>query len=331
MDAIAVIQYGLGPIGIGCAGLLYQRQAMQLVGAVDMDPAKIGHDLGEVLGLGEHLGLPVRARLAEALTGVRAVAAVHTTGSSLPAVLPQLEECLRAGLNVVSTCEELAYPAAQHPELARHLDAVARECGVTILGTGINPGYAMDALALFLSGVCRRVESVSVRRVVDAAQRRLPLQRKIGAGLSAAEFEELVQTGKVRHVGLTESVALLADGFGWTLDRIEEAIEPVIAERELRSAYLTVAPGRVAGVHQVARGFVDGREAITLDLQMALGVNQPGDYVTLRGEQDVELAVKGIHGDQATAAVVVNCLPRVVAAPPGLLTMKDIAIPACWP
>ena len=329
MDTIAVIQYGLGPIGIGCAGLLHQRRAMRLVGAVDIDPAKVGRDLGEVLGLGEHLGVPVRARLAEALTDGRAVAAVHTTGSSLPAVLPQLEECMRAGLNVVSTCEELAYPAAQHPELARHLDAVARECGVTILGTGINPGYAMDALALFLSGVCPQVESVSIRRVVDAAQRRLPLQRKIGAGLSPAEFESLAAAGKVRHVGLAESVAMLADGLGWPLNRIEETIRPVIAGRELRSAYLTVAPGQVAGVYQIARGFVDGREAITLELQMALGASEPGDFITLRGEHDVELAVKGIRGDQATAAVVVNCLPRVVAAPPGLLTMKDIAIPAC--
>ena len=326
-----MIQYGLGPIGAGCARLLCERQGVRLVGAVDIDPAKAGRDVGEVIGLGKSHGSPVHARLEDALTGVQAMAVVHSTSSSLKAVLPQLEQCMRAGLNVVSTCEELAYPAAQHPELARRLDSLARECGVTILGTGINPGYAMDALALFLSGVCQRVESVSIRRVVDASKRRLPLQKKIGAGLSVQEFEALVDAGKVRHVGLTESVAMLADGLGWSLDKIDETIKPVVADRELRSDYLTVLPGQVAGVRQVARGFVGGREAINFVLQMALWVDEAGDFVHLRGERDVEMAVQGIHGDLATAAVVVNSLPRVVEAAPGLLTMKDIAIPACRP
>jgi len=345
LENIAVIQYGLGPIGAGCARVLCERQgrgdgilpSVQLVGAVDVDPAKVGRDAGEVIGLGKSLALPVCASLKEALSrgdGIlpshsQAVAAVHSTGSSLRAVLPQLEECMRAGLNVVSTCEELAYPAAQHPELPPHLDSLAKASGVTILGTGINPGYAMDALALFLSGACQRVESVSIRRVVDASRRRLPLQKKIGAGLSGQEFDALVSAGKVRHVGLIESVALLAAGLGWSLDRIDETISPVLADRELRSEYLTVAPGQAAGVRQIARGFIGDREVINLDLCMALWVETPGDFIHLRGEQDVELAVKGIHGDLATAAVVANALPRVVEAAPGLLTMKDIAIPAC--
>jgi 4-hydroxy-tetrahydrodipicolinate reductase len=201
---------------------------------------------------------------------------------------------------------------------------------VTLLGTGINPGYAMDALALFLSGVCQHVEQVHIRRALDAATRRLPLQKKIGAGLSVQEFEKLVEGKKVRHVGLIEAVAMIAAGLGWGLDKIDEIIEPAVADRVLKSEYLQVQPGQVAGVHQVARGYAGGREVLTLDLTIALGVADPGDFIRIKAEREVEMVVKGIHGDQATAAVVVNTVPRVVQAAPGLLTMKDIALPACW-
>ena len=330
VDQIGVIQYGLGPIGAGIARLLWDREGMRLVGAVDIDPAKVGCDVGEVIGMEKPLGITVRSQLKEVLADTDASVVSHSTGSSLKAVWPQIEECLRAGLDVVSTCEELAYPAAQYPDLADRLQRLAEQQGVTVLGTGINPGFAMDVLALLLSGVCQQVDSVLVRRVVDASTRRLPLQKKTGAGLSVQEFEEWVETGKVRHIGLTESAAMLAAGLGWSLDEIDEMIEPVVADRELQSEHIKVRAGYVAGVHQVARGLIGGREAITLDLQMALQAEDPGDFVQIRGVQDVEMAVRGIHGDLATAAVVVNSIHRVIEAIPGLSTMKDIAVPSCW-
>ena len=330
MEVIGVIQYGLGPIGAGIARLLWERAGMQLVGAVDIDPAKVGCDLGEVIGLGRPLGIAVRAHLKDVLADTDASAVSLSTSSSLRAVWSQLEECMKAGLDVISTCEELAYPAAQYPDLAARLQRLAEQQGVTVLGTGINPGFAMDALALFLTGACQKVDSVSVKRVVDASTRRLPLQKKIGAGLSVLEFEERVAAGGVRHVGLTESTAMLAAGLGWSLDKIDEMIEPVLATRELESEHLKVRAGYVAGVHQVARGVIGGREVITLDLQMSLQAEDPGDFVQIRGTQALEMAVTGIEGDLATAAVVVNSLRRVVEAAPGLSSMKDIAVPSYW-
>jgi 4-hydroxy-tetrahydrodipicolinate reductase len=286
--------------------------------------------LGDVIGLSQRLNIPVRAHLDEALGDGAADVVLHSTGSTLTAVLPQIEECVRAGLHLVSTCEELSYPTAQYPDLVRNLDTLAKEHGVAIMGTGINPGYTMDALPLFLSAVCQRVDRVRVQRVLDAGTRRLPLQQKIGAGASVPEFQKLVEAKRVRHVGLLESATMVADGLGWKLSRVEEVIEPVVAERVLRSEYLEVQPGRVAGVHQVARGYADGREILTLDLTIALGVEDPGDLVQIWGVNDVEMRVKGIHGDQATAAVVVNSVPRIIHSQPGLLTMKDIAPPCCW-
>jgi len=330
MEEIGVIQYGLGPIGAGIARLIWERKGMKLIGAVDVDPAKVGRDVAEVVGLNTSLGIPVHSCLKDALTANDASVVIHSTGSSLEVVKPQIEECIRAGLNLVSTCEELAYPAAQYPKLAEELHMLAEEHGVTVLGTGINPGYAMDALALFLSGICQHVESVLVRRVVDAGQRRLPLQKKIGAGLSVQEFDGLVRAGKVRHVGLIESVAMLADGLGWALDKIDEVIEPITADQEVQSQYLKVPAGYVRGVHQVARGLIGDREVVTLDLQMVLQVEDPGDFILIRGPQEVEMLVRGIHGDLATAAIAVNVVPRVVEGIPGLLTMNDIATPGCW-
>jgi len=329
-EPIRVVQYGLGPIGAGIARLVSERPGMMLVGAVDIDPDKVGKYVAQVIGLGETSGVRVSAHLEAALATAPADVAFHATGSSLKMVMPQLEACIRAGLNVVSTCEELAYPAAQYPDLARELDSLASQHGVTVLGTGINPGFAMDVLALFMSGVCQQVERVSIKRTLDASARRLPLQKKIGAGLSVPEFQQLVQAKAVRHVGLIESAAMLADGLGWTVDRFEDMIEPVVADRILRSEYLEVQPGHVAGVHQVARGFIGDREALALDLTMALQAENPGDFVKIEGKPNIEVAIKGIHGDLSTAAVVVNAAPRVIQAKPGLLTMKDIAIPCYW-
>jgi 2,4-diaminopentanoate dehydrogenase len=330
VDSIRAIQYGLGPIGVGIARLVSKRSGIELVGGVDTDAAKVGRDLSELLGQQKSTGVKVRAHLAEVLAETDANVVLHSTGSSLKGIWTQLEDCVRAGLNVVSTCEELAYPAAQYPDLARDLDALAKAHGVTVLGTGINPGYAMDSLALFLSGVCESVDRVLIRRRLDASGRRLPLQKKIGAGLTIDEFKDLVLARKVRHVGLVESLTMLADGLGWTLERTEEITEPVIAGRLLKSAYLEVKQGDVAGVHQIGRAFVGGREALTLDLTMALGIEDPGDFVHLWGGNEVEMTVTGIRGDQATASMVVNCAPRVVHHEPGLLTMKDIALPTCW-
>ncbi len=283
-----------------------------------------------MIGLGRRLGVAITDDAAGLFAGVGADVLLHSTGSSLAGVLPQLEGAIDAGLNVVSTCEELAFPAAQHPDLAAALDRRCRGRGVTVLGTGVNPGFVMDTLALTLSGVCQEVRAVRCQRVVDAAGRRQPLQAKIGAGLTREEFGRLVEAKQVRHVGLYESVAIIADGLGWTLDEVTETTAPVIAEERVTTAYFDVAPGRVAGVNQIGRGIVGGEEAITLSLQMYLGAKESRDAIQIDGTPGVDLVLRGgTHGDRATTALVVNAARRVVEAPPGIVTMKDLP-PAVW-
>jgi 2,4-diaminopentanoate dehydrogenase len=320
-----VILFGLGPIGAGIARLVAQRDSLEIVGAVDVDPAKVGKDVGEVIELGRKLGVAVSGDVGEVLR-TRADIVVHATGSYLEAVGTQFEMILRSGHNVVSTCEELAEPWAEQPAIADELDRLAREHGVTILGTGINPGYVMDALPLTLTAACQQVDSIITLRIVDASKRRQPLQKKIGTGLTPEEFRARAARKEIRHVGLTESVAMIARGLGWTLDQIEEEIAPVVASEPVKTAYFEVAPGYVTGTHQFGYGLLNGERVITLELRMSVDAGQSIDEIWIEGPSPLHARIEGVQGDMATAAVVVNSIHRVVAAPAGLVTMVDLPL-----
>jgi 4-hydroxy-tetrahydrodipicolinate reductase len=225
----------------------------------------------------------------------------------------------------------LAYPWARYPAEAKRLDEAARVRGVAVLGTGVNPGFVMDTLAFILTAVAESVERIEVSRTVDASQRRLPLQRKIGAGLDLAEFERQAAAGTLRHVGLEESVRLVSAALGWRLDDIEFALEPIVAERERKSRELTARVGQAAGVHQRAIGRVGGQELLMYDLKMCLEADEPADEVRIVGNPPLHLRLSGgVHGDVATAAIVVNAIPRVLEAEPGLRTMLDIPPVVRW-
>jgi 2,4-diaminopentanoate dehydrogenase len=254
---------------------------------------------------------------------------VHSTSSLLPEVADQLLACLAAESCVVSTCEELAYPFRKYPELAGKLDAEAKSWGVALVGAGVNPGFVMDKLVLTLSAAAQRVDSARALRIVDASKRRLPLQKKIGAGMSREEFAEQVRAGRIKHHGLPESVAMVADGLGLEVEDITETIEPMIARERVRTEFIDIAPGQVAGVHQIARGVAGGTEKIYMELQMYVGAAGSSDTVELSGEPNISLTIPGgTHGDIATAALVVNSIPAILAAPAGLRTARDL--PLCF-
>ena len=324
---IRVLQYGVGPIGASIVRLMRQKAALEIVGAIDKDPAKAGRDLGEVAGAtGAPWGVTVSADSTRLLAKPVDVV-IHSTSSYLPSVMEQLLECLGAGCCVVSTCEELAYPYRKHPDLSAQLDAAAKEEGVALVGTGVNPGFVMDKLVLTLSAVSQQVEWAKAVRVVDASKRRLPLQKKIGAGMTPEEFRAQVSAGVIKHHGLPESIAMVADGLGFELDDISETIEPVIAEESVKTEFLEVAPGQVAGVHQIARGTDGGKEKIYMELKMFVGAKDPADSIELKGEPNLALTIPGgTHGDVATAAVVVNAIPSILAAQSGLRTARDLPL-----
>jgi hypothetical protein len=240
-------------------------------------------------------------------------------------VYPQIMQILQHGASVVSTAEEFSYPFVKYPEISREIDELAAERKAVALGTGVNPGFLLDTLTVALSGVCQKLNSVRAERVVDAATRRLQLQRKIGAGLSTGEFEKRVAEGTIKHVGLPESVGLIALAMGWKVGEIQERITPVVAEKETKSDYITVPAGYVAGVRQVAKGILAGQELVVLDLRMYIGAGSPHDSVLLDGIPPVDMVIRGgVQGDRATPAIVVNSIPKLISLQPGLRTMLDL-------
>lgn len=320
VQPISVAQYGIGPIGAEIARLLLTKPWIKLVAAVDVDPNKIGKDLGEVIGLGREVGVQVTAELPG-----KADVVCHSTGSRLRDVAGQLKDLLGRGCHVVSTCEELSFPL--DGQIREELQQVARTNHVALIGTGVNPGFVMDKLPLTLTAVCQEISSVDIIRIQNASTRREPLQRKVGAGMTTDEFRAAVDAGKIKHMGLRESLMMVGKGLGVDFEHVtDEVIHPIVAEREVVTQYLRVAPGQVAGVHQTIEG--TGRIRVRLELRMYVGAEDvAADRVVVKGVPDLELEIKdGVHGDRATAAMVVNCIPRIVAAPSGVLTMDDIPV-----
>jgi 4-hydroxy-tetrahydrodipicolinate reductase len=324
---VRVVQFGCGPVGCSVIKYARNRPDMEVVGAIDKDGGLVGRDLGEVAGIDGKLGLLISAEADAILSQTKPDVVFLTTSSSLPVVCAQVGKCIDAGANVISTCEELAYPYRKEPQISADIDRRARDKGVTVLATGVNPGFAMDTWPLFMTGVCQQVKKIKVVRAQDASPRRGPFQKKIGAGLTLEEFNELVAAGTLRHVGLPESIAMIASGLGWELDKITESIEPVVARNRVETDFVMVEPGHVAGVRQVGRGIRAGDELITLEFEAYVGAPESYDAVYITGTPDLEAVIRGgAPGDIATAAITVNCVHGVMDAPPGLSTMKDLPI-----
>ncbi|MBM3769956.1 MAG: dihydrodipicolinate reductase [Acidimicrobiia bacterium] len=339
MSAIRVVSVGLGPIGVSVAKQLVERPAFTIVGAVDIDPLKRDLDLGDLIGVtpsralkrgsARRLGVKVGADAPTIIKATKPDVVVLCTSSSIKGVMPQLETILRTRTPIVSTTEELSYPGYTHPRQARQIDAWARKARVAVLSTGVNPGFAMDALPIALTAVCERVDHISVQRVQDARIRRLPFQQKIGAGLTTKQFQRRVEDGSVRHVGLTESIAMIADAVGWNLSRITDDIQPKLATVTISGEFLAVDPGYVCGIVQDGIGYHGRTPVITLHMEAYLGAPESYDAVQIEGHPNLSMKIAGgIHGDVATASIVVNSISKVLGAAPGLHTMRDLPLPS---
>lgn len=326
---IRVIQYGLGPIGCAMARHVLERPGVQLVGGVDVDPNKIGKDLGQVIGAGRELGIPVVAKLAD-LKKVKFDVVLHTTSSYFDLFKSQIIEILKAGYDIVSTAEELSFPWLAHSKEAKAIDAAAKRAGKTVLATGVNPGFLMDSLPLNLTAICQRVDRIDVVRLMNASQRRGPFQKKIGCGMTVEEFNREMAKGRMGHVGLPESVGMIFDTLGKRLVRFETTVEPVVAERAVKTEFFDVAPGFVRGLKQIARGYAPEGEFVTLTFIAALDEPDQHDLIKITGKPDLQVRLTGTNGDIATIAIAVNAIKRVFKGKPGLMTMRDLPIVTWW-
>jgi len=321
--------YGLGPIGAAVARQIASRKGFQIVGAVDIDRAKIGLDLAQVIGLDKKMRVRITNDAVGAIKSGKPDVAVLCTSSSLKKVMPQIETVLKKKVAIVSTTEELSYPVGKNRALAKKIDALAKKAKVAVVGTGVNPGFAMDALPITLTGICERVDSIRVDRIQDARSRRLPFQQKIGSGLTKEQFAQKVKDGSVRHVGLAESVTMIADAMGWKLDKVTDEIHPKIADKGVESELIAVDPGYVCGIVQDGIGYIKGKPVVTLHMEAYLGAPESYDAVTVEGNPRITQKISGgLHGDIATASITVNSIPKILRVSPGLRTMADMPIPS---
>lgn len=331
MEKIRVVCYGIGAVGSRIAKSLLEKQGIQIVGAIDADKSKVGKDLGQLLELNRKLGITVSDDIEKVMSKANCDIVVHATSSYLKDVYAQLAPLAQYGANVVSTCEELSYPYVSEPQLAHKLGTLGLKHGVTYLGTGINPGFLMDTLVITLTGACQKINKIKVERVMNAATRRIPFQKKIGAGLTVSEFKKKMTAKEITgHVGLEQSISMIAAALKWALDKIQvDTVEPVVAQKEVASDAIKVKKGQAAGLKQTAHGIMKRKDVITLDFQAYIGAGREYDAVTIDGIPPIHQRISPcVHGDHATVAVIVNSIPKVINAPPGLLTMKDLPIPS---
>ncbi|MEM3703383.1 MAG: hypothetical protein QXX79_03030 [Candidatus Bathyarchaeia archaeon] len=331
MREIRVVLYGVGAVGGLIAKFLLEKEGVEIVGAIDVAKDKVGKDLGEVLGINKKVDVKISDNIDAVLSKAKPDIAIHATSSFLKETRQQLVTLIKHGVKVVSTCEELSNPYYTEPKIAKELDTLARKHGVTVLGTGINPGFLMDTLVITLTAVCQKIEKIEAVRVMNAATRRLPFQKKIGAGLTVEEFQKKIETKQITgHVGLEQSIALIADALEWKLDKIvAEPVEPIIAKKPVESEHIKVKTGQAAGLRQKAKGIIKNREVIVLDFQAYIGAEEEYDAITIHGTPNIKQKIQPcVHGDIGTVAMVVNAIPKVIKAPPGLLTMKDLPMPS---
>jgi 4-hydroxy-tetrahydrodipicolinate reductase len=315
---LEVVVIGAGPIGLSITSAALSRASLRVAGVVDIDPNKLGKDVGKLLGVGP-FGVDVSDRVPAS-----ARAAILCTTSSLEKLEPSVLDLVRRGIHVVSTCEELVWPWRKQPERAQRIDQAAQKGNAVVLGTGVNPGFVMDLLPLALTGVCHDVKNVRIERVQDAAKRRRAFQDKVGVGMEPAAFAEGMATRALGHVGLSESCEMIAARLGVQLDDVVEEMRAIVADADLSAEGRTIKKGQVAGVEQVVRGISELEARVELVFRAAFAQQDARDRIVLDARPPIDVTIEGgIPGDVATSAIVLNALEALSSARPGLRTMAD--------
>ncbi len=331
-----ILQWGFGAMGSGMVKQLLQRDNVEIVGVIDSNPAWLGKDIAEVLELGNKTGIIISSDPAAALKNLKPDVTLLATGSFVDEVYDQLTMIMEAGSNCITIAEEMAFPWRVYPEQSRQLDEIAKKNGVTLLGTGINPGFVLDLLVLVLTGVCGHVNSISAARINDLSPFGPTVMKTQGVGTSPEDFAAGVELGAiVGHIGFQQSIAMIAAALGWELDEIRETKEAIVSKTHRESKYIKVEPGMVAGCRQRGYGIMNGQTVIEMDHPQQIQPEKEevftGDYIKIEGDMHIDMSMKPeIPGGLGTINVAVNMIPQVFAARPGLVSMVDLPIPHVW-
>jgi hypothetical protein len=335
MENVKVAIWGFGAMGSGMANMLLTKKGIDIIGVCDMHPARAGKSIFEILGVerGNREDIIIKADIDEVLTEKCCDICLCATDSFTKSAFPKLKSVLEKKINVISTAEEMSYPQAKNPELATALNKIAKENGVTILGTGINPGLIMDLLVVCLTGCMTEVTHVEAKRVNSLSPFGPAVMEEQGVGMKVDDFNAGVKDGSLAgHVGFIESVNMIADSMGWKVDKFEQQMAPIVTTVDRKSPYGFAAAGDVAGVNMTGQGYVDGEVKIDMihpqQIEPEMEGTFTGDYITIKGTPEVNMSIKPeVDGGLGTIAMCVNMIPHVINAKPGLKTMIDLPVP----
>jgi hypothetical protein len=335
MDNVKVVIWGFGAMGSGMARMLLKKKGVDIVGVCDLHPQRAGKSIFEVLGVerGDRPEVIINPNVDEVLTEKCCDICLCATDSFTKNAFPRLKFALEKKVNVISTAEEMSFPQAQNPELAMELDRIAKENGVTILGTGINPGLIMDLLVVCLTGCMTDVEHIEAKRVNSLSPFGPAVMEEQGVGITVDAFNKGVADGSLAgHVGFSESIRMIADAIGWKVDKFEQQMAPIVTSVDRKSPFGFAAAGDVAGVNMTGQGYVDGEVKIDMihpqQIEPEMEGTYTGDYITIKGTPEVNMSIKPeVDGGLGTIAMCVNMIPHVINADAGLKTMIDLPVP----
>ncbi|WHH61246.1 2,4-diaminopentanoate dehydrogenase [Petroclostridium sp. X23] len=335
MRNVRVAIWGFGAMGSGMARMLLKKKGVEIAGVCDRNPSIVGKDMYEVLSIDRKGRMPVciKSNEKEVITEGSCDIVLVATDSHVKKAYDRLEYCLKQKANVICTAEEMAYPKVQSPELSEQLDTIAKSNGVTLLGTGINPGFVMDYLILALTGTCENIESIKATRVNDLSPFGSAVMQEQGVGISVEEFNKRNADGTLAgHIGFPESISMVAEGLGICLDKIEQTKEPIISNTYRKTEYAKIEPGSLSGIRQRGFGYFGGKIFIEMDhpqqIQPHVENVTTGDFIGIKGTPDINLNINPeIPGGIGTVAMCVNMIPHVINADPGLKTMLDLPVP----
>ena len=334
-ENVKVAIWGFGAMGSGMAKMLLTKKGVDIVGVCDRNPSRVGKSIFELLNVerGDRADVIVSPEIDEVISEKSCDVVLTATDSFTAKAFPRLKYILEKKINVISTAEEMAYPKAQNPELAEELDRIAKENGVSILGTGINPGLIMDLLVVVLTGCMTDVTEIEAKRVNSLSPFGHAVMEEQGVGITVDTFNKGVADGTLAgHVGFAESINMIGDAIGWKVDKIETQMSPIVTSVDRKAPHGFAAAGDVAGVNMTGQGFVDGAVKINMihpqQIEPEMEGTFTGDYITLKGSPEVNMNIKPeVEGGLGTIAMCVNMIPQIINADPGLKTMLDLPVP----
>ncbi len=329
--SIRVCVWGIGAMGAGVIKALSVKKGVEITTVIARGD-KVGKRVDELVELLNPMPLIIQDE-ADGLKSANADVAILCTDSFVKTSKDKILACIEKRMNVISIAEEMSYPFAADREISELIHRKAKENNVTVLGTGINPGFMMDALVIALTSVCTSVEQIEVSRVNSLSPFGKSVMHEQGVGISVAQFYQRQKEGTLAgHIGFDQSMAMMSEAFHTDFDKIEIKNRPIVSSINRVAPHATVDAGDVAGCDMVATAYVNEYPFITLKHPQQVEPQSEGittgDYITIVGTPPVSMVITPeVDGGIGTIAMAVNSIPAVINSKPGIKTMLDLPLP----